>query len=133
MATEPDYRPLPIVADEGFPQNFRLSIGGRIYRLTLYATVSESRLLDASPEAVLDLRAEDAYLVMRVLRESDAPEPAVIFQRRLVLGLDYVAQELRFRFDEMKVAVANLNAPGAHGSSVKGGVALAWDSSSGTR
>jgi hypothetical protein len=132
FASQPAYRPLPIDADEGFPQRFRLALGGRIYRLTLYASVSEGRLAATAPDAVLTLEDDDAAMVMRVQRESGVPVPATIFLRRLATGLDYEARELRFRFDELRVAVANLNGVGAFGSSVKGGVALAWGSSSGT-
>jgi hypothetical protein len=135
MASEapPQYDPLPIVADEGFPQCFRLALGSGIYRVTLYANVSESTVEDAPPDHPLHLPREDAYLVMRVDRESGSPQPETIFQRKLVPKLDYEAHELLFRFDEMVIAVNNLNGAGPHGSSVKGGVALAWDSSSGTR
>ena len=59
-------------------------------------------------------------------RESERPEPQVVFQRKVVPQLDYAAGELALRFDELVVARRNLNAPGAHGSRVRGGIALAW-------
>lgn len=127
------YQSLPIVADEGFPQSFRLSLGTRIYRMTLYVNVTE-RLLDATPEDdVLVLPQDEAFMVLRVQRESDTAEPETILQRKLVPGLDYEAEEVALRFSEMRVARRNVNGVGPHGSSVKGGVALRWASSSGTR
>ena len=134
MATEPrTYQSLPIVADEGFPQSFRLALGSRIYRLTLYVNVTE-RLLDATPEdGVLELPQEDAFMVLRVARESDTAEPETILQRKLVPNLDYEAEDVALRFTEMRVARRNVNGVGPHGSSVKGGVAPRWASSSGTR
>jgi hypothetical protein len=128
----PRYESLPIVSDEGFPQSFRLSLGARIYRMTFYVNVTES-LLDATLEdAVLELPQEEAFMVLRVARESDAAEPETILQRKLVTGLDYAAAELAFRFTELRVARRNINGAGSHGSSVEGGVALRWASSSGT-
>jgi hypothetical protein len=126
------YESLPIVPDEGFPQSFRLSLGDRIYRLTLYVNVVESTL-DALPEdAVMDLPRDDAFMVLRVARESETAEPLTILQRKLVPELDYEAEEIALRFSELRVARRNINGVGPHGSSVKGGVALRWASSSGT-
>ena len=127
-----DYAALPVDPDEGFPQSFRLSLGDRIYQVTLYVNVSE-RLLDATPpDAVLELPQEEAFMVLRVQRESDVAEPATILQRKVVPGLAYEAEEVALRFTEMRVARRNVNGVGPHGSSVKGGVALRWSSSSGT-
>jgi hypothetical protein len=128
------YRPLPIRADEGFPQSFRLQLGNQVYQLVLYVNAAEELLEGTPVEAVLDLPrpAGDAYLVLRVEREATAgAEPAVLLVRKLVPGLDYEAGQLAFTFTEMRVAVRNLNGAGAYGSSVKGGVALRWASSSG--
>ena len=130
--TSPAFRALPIVADEGFPQSFRLSLERQIYRITLYVNVSES-LLERTPlDAILDLPLEDAFMVVRVARESGAATPETIFQRKVVQGVDYGAAELALRFSELRVARRNINGPGPHGSSVKGGVAARWASSSGS-
>ena len=127
------YESLPIAADEGFPQSFRLSLGTRIYRMTLYVNVTERLLDELAEDALLELPRDEAFMVLRVARESDDAEPRTILQRKLVPELDYEAEEVAVRFSEMHVAKRNINGVGAHGSSVKGGVALRWASSSGTR
>lgn len=132
VAGPPAYRPLPIVADEGFPQSFRLALEERMYRVTLYVNASERRLDELAEDALLRLSEEpeeEIHLVVAVARESDLPEPLTIFKRKVVPGLDYDAGgELALRFDELTIARRNLNAPGPHGSSVRGGVAPTWAS-----
>lgn len=125
-AAPPDYHPLPIVPDEGFPQSFRLAFAERMYVIGLYVNVSERLLATLPDDALLELPQDEAFMVARVARESERPEPERVFQRKLVPGLDYAAGELALRFDELVVARRNLNAPGVHGSRVSGGIALAW-------
>ncbi|ADB53373.1 hypothetical protein [Conexibacter woesei] len=121
-----EYSPLPISPDEGFPQSFRLAFAGRAYVVALYVNASE-RLLGTLPEeAVLELPQEEAHLVARIARESELPEPRVVFQRKLVPQLEYTAGDLALRFDELRVAKRNLNGHGSYGSRVSGGIALRW-------
>jgi hypothetical protein len=120
------YVRLPIDADEGFPQAFRLGFGDATYHVTLYVNVLE----DAPPEAedvVYELPRPDAFMVMTVAREAPA-EPDVIFRRKLVLDHEYEARELAFVFRELRVDRRNLNGIGSFGSSVTGGVAARWAS-----
>ncbi len=128
VPTAPAWLPLPIDADEGFPQSFRLALDSGLYRVGLYVNVSEELLQMLGSQALLELPREDAFLVLRIARESDAGEPRTIFQRKVVPALDYRASELTLRFDELTIARANLNAPGPHGSTVTGRVASAWAS-----
>jgi hypothetical protein len=118
------YLLLPINPDEGFPQSFRLDFGGRAYRLLLYVNVPDGA--DPPPDDAYDLPAPGAFMVMRVTREG--PTPQVIFQRKLVLNLEYEAAELAFVFRKLRVARQNLNGVGAFGSNVRGGVAPRWPS-----
>ena len=113
------YLRLPINADEGFPQAFRVNVGRGTYRLSFYVNVLESD--QPGPKDLYELPEQGAFLVMRVVR--DAATPAVIFQRRLVRDLEYEAGGLAFVFRRMLVARRNLNGVGAFGSEVVGGVA----------
>jgi hypothetical protein len=113
------YLRLPINADEGFPQSFRLNVGRNTYRLSFYVNALESD--QPIPKDLYELPEQGAFLVMRVVREAAMPE--VIFQRRLVRDLEYEAGELAFVFRRMLVARRNLNGIGAFGSDVVGGVA----------
>jgi hypothetical protein len=65
-------------------------------------------------------------MVMRVTREGGNASQ-IIFQRKLVLNLEYQAAELAFVFRQLLVAKQNLNGIGPFGSNVLGGIAL-WDS-----
>jgi hypothetical protein len=118
------YLRLPINADEGFPQSFQLNVSGRIYRVLLYVNVLEGEA--ATPDDhIYRLPELGAFMVMRVDRET-AGTPQVIFQRKLVLNLEYEAAELAFLFRRIWVAKRNLNGVGAFGSEVNGGVAARW-------
>jgi hypothetical protein len=113
---------LPINADEGFPQAFRLTVGGQLYRFELYANVAEE-LLDPVPASPFDLPVPGAFLVLRVDREE--PTGLVpLLRRKLVPQLVYEADELALTFTTMRVDPRNINGSGAFGSSVIGGVAL---------
>jgi hypothetical protein len=120
--TAPGFLALPVNADEGFPQAFRLALAGRTYQFRLYANVAEE-LLDADPTGQLDLPVRGAFLVLSVDRE----EPgglATILRRKLVPGVEYHAAELALTFPTMRLDPRNLNGVGAFGSQVAGGVAL---------
>ena len=132
------YRQLPINADEGFPQAFRLNFNGNVYQIWLYVNVLEEGVETADdylynlpvhekfPNSISET-SRDAFMVMRVAQEG-AGGPAVIFQRKLVPNLEYEAAELVFVFRKMVVARRNLNGVGAFGSQVIGGVATRWAS-----
>lgn len=120
--TAPGFLALPVNADEGFPQAFRLSLAGRTYQFRLYANVAEE-LLDADPTGQLDLPVRGAFLVLSVDRE----EPGglvTILRRKLVPGVEYHAAELALTFPTTRLDPRNLNGVGAFGSQVVGGVAL---------
>lgn len=118
------YSPLPIAPDEGFPQSFRLTFADRVYVVALYVNASEGLLATLPDDAVLELPQDEAHLVARFTREAEQPQ--VVFQRKLVPGLDYAAGDLALRFDELRVAKRNLNGHGSYGSRVSGGIALRW-------
>jgi hypothetical protein len=120
------YLQLPINADEGFPQSFRLSFNGIVYQVLLYVNVLDDAA--AVPDDYLyTLPAPGVFMVMRVARE-DTGGPVVIFQRKLVPNLEYEAAEVAFLFQQMQVAKRNLNGVGTFGSQVIGGIATRWAS-----
>ncbi|WP_030241779.1 hypothetical protein [Streptomyces sp. NRRL S-350] len=122
MAT-PGYLRLPIEPAEGFPQAFRLQLGSVVYQFHLYVNVAEDLLATAPGDAVLDLPAAGAFVVLRVARE-EASGPRTILRRKLVPGVEYRAAELSLTFPTMRVARRNLNGVGEFGSEMVGGVAF---------
>ncbi|MEW2352942.1 hypothetical protein [Spirillospora sp. NPDC029432] len=113
------YLRLPVDADEGFPQSFRLQLGTLVYLVELYVNVAEER---AAEGGALDLLGGDAFLVARVLRE-DSGRLVPLLHRKVARGLEYAAGELSLVFKEAVVDVRNLNGVGAYGSRVVAGVA----------
>lgn len=124
--TDRTYMRLPINADEGFPQAFRLSFNGRVYQFSLYINVSEEAAASL-PGPVWDLPQPGAFMVLRIARESPGT-PEVFFRRKLVPDVEYEAAELALVFRTMQVARQNLNGVGAFGSQVVGGIAARWAS-----
>lgn len=121
MATRSFLR-LPIDADEGFPQAFRLAVAGRNYQFRLYANVAED-IVDSAPSGPLDLPTAQAFLALSVDREEPGG-PVTILRRKLVPDVEYPAAELALTFRTMRLDLRNLNAAGSFGSDVVGGVAL---------
>jgi hypothetical protein len=121
-ATDIAYLSLPINADDGFPQAFRLAFNGQVYQLLFYVNIQEEVAAAAADSFVFDLPAPGAFMVLRLSRES-AAAPLVIFQRKLVVNLAYTAAELALRFTALRVAKQNLNGAGSFGSQVMGGIA----------
>ncbi|MFF3374078.1 hypothetical protein ACFYXF_14215 [Streptomyces sp. NPDC002680] len=113
---------LPIDADEGFPQAFRLAVAGRNYQFRLYANVAED-IVDSAPSGPLDLPTAHAFLTLSVDREEPGG-PVTILRRKLVPDVEYPAAELALTFRTMRLDLRNLNAAGSFGSEVVGGVAL---------
>ncbi len=66
VPTAPPWLPLPIDADEGFPQSFRLALDTGLYRVGLYVNVSEELLETLGSQALLELPQDDAFLVLRI-------------------------------------------------------------------
>lgn len=136
-----EFRRLPVNADEGFPQAFRLTVAGVTYRFALHVNVAEQEVPDpvrapdgaipggAVPGGVLDLAtdapgsATGAFMVVVVVRE-DPGGDAPLLRRRIVPGLRYRAGDLVLTFRTLRVALRNLNGIGSFGSEVVGGVAL---------
>jgi hypothetical protein len=117
------YLHLPVNADEGFPQAFRMTLGRGSYTVALYVTVADDGLVQAGRQ--LRLPMPGAFMVMVVTREGPG-QAEVVFQRKLVLDHEYEAAELAFVFKEITVDPRNLNAAGAFGSRVTSGVAARW-------
>lgn len=117
------YLQLPVNADDGFPQAFRMTLGRGSYVIALYVNVVDEALAGAGRP--LRLPQPGAFMVMIATREGPG-QAQVIFQRKLVLGHEYGAAELAFVFQELMVDPRNLNAAGAFGSQVTGGVATRW-------
>ncbi|MEV8630886.1 hypothetical protein AB0395_04445 [Streptosporangium sp. NPDC051023] len=117
------YLRLPVDADDGFPQAFRLALGAATYTITLTVTVvEEERLRDGRP---LVLPEAGAFMVATVARESPGPAQ-VVLRRKLVPNLELEGGELSLVFLSMVVDPRNLGAAGSYGSEVKAGVATRW-------
>ncbi|MCD0449195.1 hypothetical protein LO762_08340 [Actinocorallia sp. API 0066] len=114
---------LPVQADDGFPQAFRLSLGTAVYTVALTVTVVEEETLATGRKLVLP--EPGAFMVATVTRETPGP-PRVVLRRKLVPGLTYEAAELEFVAVSMVVDPRNLGAAGAFGSEVVAGVAARW-------
>lgn len=103
--TERTYFQLPINADEGFPQSFQLNFDNQVYQLMLYVNALETET-QRPDDYIYNLPEADAYMVMQVAQQT--PEgPQVIFQRKLVLNLEYEAAEVAFLFRSIKVSSPN--------------------------
>jgi hypothetical protein len=122
------FQRLPVDADEGFPQAFLLLVDGTTYRITLYVNAPEEDLPEpgAVGATVLDLGArgpQRAFMVVAVARQDPSGETPLL-RTRIVPGLEYRAGDIVLTFRTLRVAVRNLNAAGAFGSDVVGGVAV---------
>jgi hypothetical protein len=122
-----EYLTLPINADEGFPQAFRLALAGRAYTISLYVNLldEEGR---ADDETVYDLARDPRGFMVMVVHRDGPPDDEDIFRRRLVVDHEYEASELGFLFLELRVDRRNLGGAGSFGSNVVGGVAQLWAS-----
>ena len=127
------YTPLPIDADQGFPQAFPLVFGGISYRFRMYVNASPimtifdlpvTELSIASPTR--DLTRPQMYLVARVDRDLPDGSTQIIFMRKVVPELEYTAGDIALAFPIQRIAVRNLNGTGTFGSKVKGGIASRW-------
>ncbi len=117
---------LPVDADEGFPQAFRLNFAGAEYVVSLHVNVPES-IQPVPLDRVHDLSLGDGVMVMRVDRD-DSSATRTVLLRKLVVGKLYEADRFALVFSEIKVARRNLNGVGAFGSRVTGGIAERWPS-----
>jgi len=117
------YLQVPVDADEGFPQTFRMAVGGGAYVVGLSVTVTDETLL--APGTPLALPLPGAFLVATVTRDGPGT-PAVVFRRKVVRRLEYGAAELALVFTDISIDPRNLNASGAFGSRVTAGVATRW-------
>ena len=123
VPTDRTYLSLPINPEEGFPQSFRLAYAGHTYQVSLYVNIAEEVMLTASDDTLFRLPAERAYLVMQVARES-SEGLQILFLRKLVTGIAYLAEELVFTFSAMTIAKRNLNGIGNFGSILTGSVTI---------
>ncbi len=123
------YLQLPINADEGFPQGFRLDFNGKTYQILLYVNILEDAAAQPDANGIYTLPDPHggAFMVMRVVQE-DVVANKIILQRKLVPNLEYEAAGVAFLFKVMQVARLNLNGIGAFGSQVIGGIATRWGS-----
>jgi len=120
-----DYLRLPIDADRGFPQAFRMAFNANTYVVALYVTMTDEAML--ASDGPLELPRDGAYLVLDVSKQ-DGAGTRPIFRRKLVPDLEYQADDLALVFTRMAVHPLNLNGSGAFGSTVVGGVAARWAS-----
>ena len=123
------YVSLPASGDDGFPQAFLLQIQGVIYRLTLSVYYPDPDLIlnAAYAGVVFDLPdpVNGLYLNLRAEFENQPQATRLIGARRVTLNIPIALGPLRFRFQRVRIAQANLVGPGAFGSSITADVAVA--------
>ncbi|MFS8197506.1 hypothetical protein ACLVWQ_02345 [Streptomyces sp. CWNU-52B] len=105
---------LPVDADEGFPQSFRLRLGEHVHRVELYVNAAEETV---AAGGVLDLLGGGPFLVVAVAREEPGGLVPLV-RRRAVRGLPCPVGAFRLVFREARVDVRNLNGTGGYGSTV---------------
>jgi hypothetical protein len=122
------YAALPASGDDGFPQVFRLELGGTVYRLTFGVSFTDPALVLGSQYAAMffDLPdpAHGLFLSLRADRDDLPPGSGLVGVRRVVLATPIPLGPLRFRFSRIKIAQANLAGPGQYGSELVGEVAV---------
>jgi hypothetical protein len=119
------YLLLPVDADEGFPQAFRLALGTNVYTVVLTVTVVDEEHLSGGRPLVLP--EAGAFMVATVTRETPGPA-RVVLRRKLVPGVELTGGELALLPVSLVVDPRNLGAAGPYGSEVRAGVALRWAS-----
>lgn len=120
-----NYSPLPIDATRGFPQSFSSTFAGKTYHFFMYVDV-DAALLGPSTKNPLQLPTGNAFLVVQVEKENRDSTRTVIFLRKVVPDLEYLAGDIALIFPTQVVAQANLNGIGEFGSVVVGGIAARW-------
>jgi hypothetical protein len=122
------YAPLPASGDDGFPQVFRIELGGTVYRLTFGVSFTDPALVLGSQYAgtFFDLPDPDHGLfpTLRADRDDLPPGSGFVGAQRVVLAIPIPLGPLRFRFSRIKIAQANLAGPGQFGSELTGEVAV---------
>lgn len=121
-----ELRPLPVSADEGFPQSFLLALGERTYRVELYVDVAEHLLPSKpGPREIIDVvggtpggRDAIGLVVAAIARQQTDGTLVPLLRRRLLPGLVHTAREVVLVVDDMRIAVGNLNGAGRFGSVV---------------
>ncbi|MFI8961911.1 hypothetical protein ACIGO8_07330 [Streptomyces sp. NPDC053493] len=110
---------LPVDADEGFPQSFRLRFGDHVYRIELYVNAAEEAVARGG---VLDLLAGRGPFLVIAVRREDATGLVPLLRRKAVRDLPCPAGDLGIVFRQALVDVRNLNGAGSYGSRVLAGV-----------
>jgi hypothetical protein len=122
------YAALPASGDDGFPQVFRIELGGTVYRLTFGVSFTDASLVLGSQYAgtFFDLPDPDhgLFLSLRADRDDLLPGSGLVGVRRVALVIPISLGPLRFRFSRIKIAQANLAGPGQYGSELTGEVAV---------
>lgn len=118
---------LPASGDDGFPQVFLFGLGGVVYRLGLsvYYSDPDYVLNPAYAGGFFNLPDPERglYLNLRLEREDLPAASRLLGARRVVLDMPMAVGPLRFRFQRIKIAQANLQGPGQHGSELAAEVA----------
>jgi hypothetical protein len=114
------YTPLPIEPARGFPQSFPFLFGGTTYEFLLYVNVAASRL--GPKVSMLELPAEDAFLVVSIEQDNGDGTRSPVFLRKVMPELEYEAGAIALFFPLQRVAPGNLGGQGELGSQVVGGI-----------
>ena len=95
------YLQLPVNADEGFPQAFRLTLGRRHLPRRACTSPSPRRCSPGPAPPLAAARAPGAFLVLAVTREGPG-QAQVVFRRKLVPELEYGRPSWPSSFTEMQ-------------------------------
>lgn len=116
--------PLPVDGSRGFPQSFSAAFEGATYRFRLHVNLPAAAL--AEETEFFDLPAAGGHLVVRVEREQGEGRTELLLLRKVVPELVYEAGAIALEFPVQRVARANLNGQGEHGTRVEGRIGRRW-------
>jgi hypothetical protein len=115
--------PLPVNADEGFPQSFLFALGSDTYRAEFYVNVAETNLpgRPVDPRTTVDVVGDRAAIASKgmligAITRQDRTGDVPLLRRRLEPGLLYTLPDLLILLDDAQIAIGNLNGVGSYGS-----------------
>ena len=125
------YVDLPATGDDGFPQVFLLEMNSVVYRVTMtvYYRDPDYVLNNAYANVFFDLPdpVRGLYLNLKVELENLPAPGNLVGAQRVVLDIPIALGPLRFRFNRVRVAQANLAGSGSFGSELLAEVAVIDD------
>lgn len=116
--------PLPIDGSLGFPQSFTHVFDGATYRFRLYVNLPAESL--AGGQEFFELPAAGGHLVARVELDQGQGRSQVLLLSKVVPELVYETGAIALEFPLQRLARANLNGQGEHGTRIEGRIGRRW-------